>query len=63
MIAYSTSPWPFSFGANNMVLFPFELIFVPEDRPQNYPQYIHFAEKFKALRGFSIYKIVSLSLL
>jgi hypothetical protein len=23
MIAYSTRPWPFSLGANNMVLFPF----------------------------------------
>ena len=23
IIAYSTRPWPFSFGANNIVLFPF----------------------------------------
>jgi len=36
MIAYSTRPWPFSLGANNMVN-SFRKMFVSsEDHPQNY---------------------------
>jgi hypothetical protein len=46
MIAYSTRPWPFSLGANNMVLFPFSKMSLPEDRPQNYVKYILFYKFF-----------------
>src|SRR5688500_17111356 len=34
MIAYSTRPWPFSLGANNMVEILSNVKFTPEDRPQ-----------------------------
>ena len=59
MIAYSTSPWPFSLGANNIVN-SFLIEYVPEDLPQNFPQYIHFDQNFNPhIRG-SVYKIVNI---
>ena len=44
MIAYSTRPWPFSFGANNMVeiLSKCNIMFMPERHPQICFQYTDF---------------------
>jgi hypothetical protein len=44
--AYSTSPWPFSLGANNMVFFSFRFRF-PRSRPQIYKHYKLCSQKYK----------------
>ena len=61
MIAYSTRPWPFSFGANNMLIFLSKNV-LSEARPQNCPKYIHFRMKIQAQNEQIVYKIVSLSI-
>src|SRR5215208_1896055 len=58
MIAYSTSPCPFSLGANNMVN-SFLIKYVPEVHPQNCSQYMHFIQNFNPYMAKSVYKIVN----
>ena len=44
--AYSTSPWPFSLGANNMVFFSFRFRF-PRSHPRIYLHYKLYGQKCK----------------
>jgi len=58
IIAYSTRPWPFSLGANNMVLFLSNKL-LPEAHPQNFYSITISIKNSRLKRFHFIYRFVS----